>query len=575
LPSGGGGGGAQPPLLPLPGGAGRGDLKRQALLIHLAAPRFWSTPDLPWAPPPLGGGDVPLSARVPTTFARCPAGSAAAVVLRAEYANVLNSEQRSATERLLSARDYACLLGMPGTGKTSTLAFLIRCLAATGRSVLITSHTHSAVDNLLLKCIEAGLDVLRVGRKSAVHPGVAPRCLEALVGSGGVADLSALTARLATAQVVGVTCLGIRHALFTRRTFDVCIVDEASQLLEPVALGPLRAARVFFLVGDHMQLPPLVVSPAARAGGLDVSLFKRLCEAHPAAMVSLTRQYRMNGDIQCLSNLLMYKGALQCGSDAVAGGRYEPPRLAAVAAVLPRGHWLLHALQGAATVRFLDTDATPAARAAAGHEGAPAAWEARLASAAAAGGGGGLLENRLEAAVVAVLVMTVLRCGGRGEDVGVIAPFRSQLRLLRRVVDSCAAAAAAAPGAADADALSGEAGVVEIDTVDRFQGRDKEVILVSMVRSNAEGDVGNVLGDVRRLNVGVSRAKKKLLLVGSASCLEKGSPHLAQLLAFLREKEWLLPLPWGPAALEGTVGATGADAWAISHSSSEGEGAGP
>ncbi len=90
------------------------------------------------------------------------------------------------------------------------------------------------------------------------------------------------------------TCLGINHPLFLRRSFDYCILDEATQITLPVSLGPLRHASQFVLVGDHYQLPPLVQSEGGRAGGLDVSLFRRLTEHHPQAMVTLEYQYRMN-----------------------------------------------------------------------------------------------------------------------------------------------------------------------------------------------------------------------------------------------------------------------------------------
>ena len=124
-----------------------------------------------------------------------------------------------------------------------------------------------------------------------------------------------------------------------------------------------------------------------------------------------------------------------------------------------------------------------------------------------------------------------------GGDIGGISPYRSQLRLLRRVLSTGAEAAAL-----------DEAAAVEVDTVDRFQGRDKRVIVMSLVRSNARGEVGQVLGDVRRLNVAVSRAKHKLILVGSGSTLAAGSPeHFGALLGLLRERGWVEALALGSA----------------------------
>jgi DNA replication ATP-dependent helicase Dna2 len=106
--------------------------------------------------------------------------------------------------------------------------------------------------------------------------------------------------------------------LFSRRRFDYCIVDEASQILQPICLGPLLFADTFVLVGDHYQLPPLIKHYLAREQGMEESLFKRLCEAHPDAVTTLHHQYRMNQDIMSLSNTIIYDGRLRCGSLTVA-----------------------------------------------------------------------------------------------------------------------------------------------------------------------------------------------------------------------------------------------------------------
>jgi DNA replication ATP-dependent helicase Dna2 len=110
----------------------------------------------------------------------------------------------------------------------------------------------------------------------------------------------------------------IHSPLFQRRRFDYCIVDEASQITLPTALGPLRFADKFVLVGDHFQLPPIVKNHDARKGGLDVSLFKLLSDKRPESVTSLTFQYRMNEDIMTLSNRLIYEGKLKCGNEEVA-----------------------------------------------------------------------------------------------------------------------------------------------------------------------------------------------------------------------------------------------------------------
>ena len=645
---------------------GRGDVKRQRLIVDLAAPRFRSNPLLPWTGDDATSSDVSDSRSLTDGISFRPRvlpRSSEAQLLKREFFSSLNDDQRRAVLHALSARDYACLLGMPGTGKTSTIAYLVRCLVALGFSVVITSHTHSAVDTLLLKLVEVGLgrDLLRLGKTARVHPGVRHRCLDAMIEEGQLASVASVSEELSSAPIIGTTCLGIKHAVFSRRKFDVCIVDEASQIPEPIALGPLRTARRFILVGDHNQLPPLVKSRQAKAGGMDVSLFKRLCDAHPGSVAPLGIQYRMNEDIQSISNALVYAGALRCGSAAVAQSRYALPSLHALpapatgaASITPSAaaaagsvpHWLTSALAPSTTVAFLDTDGlqpvtlkrlgSPSASSngttdvtACGLEvrgrsggstdagsgnpagptspsaaavGAPVAFFAPsstsnnsrnrhkaaevgamdedaggsdgISSSPTSVGGSGAVLNPTEVALVSTLVMGILLSGGKASDIGIICPFRSQLRLLREVVQASVAglnAWALANRAAFADAAQSStttssssspsssssasgglpvpaagwrAADIEIETVDRYQGRDKPVIIMSLVRSNPEGSVGQLLQDLRRLNVAVTRAKSKLLLVGSRStAVRSGCGMLVQLVEHLEHRRWVLGLP--------------------------------
>lgn len=193
---------------------------------------------------------------------------------------------------MLGAEDYSLIQGLPGTGKTSTITFLARLLAAHGKRVLITSYTNSAVDNVLLKLLEKGLGmtgqarslsaVVRVGRKSSCHPGVypilAPNVAARLEAGDGMAEntnadhmqpsAESLLKSVSSARIVGVTALAVpRSPLLVGQNFDVVIVDEAGQINQPVIIGALMSADSFVLVGDHMQLPPLVNSELAEKGG--------------------------------------------------------------------------------------------------------------------------------------------------------------------------------------------------------------------------------------------------------------------------------------------------------------------
>ena len=185
-------------------------------------------------------------------------------------------------------QDYTLIQGYPGSGKSSTIVFVARMLAALGKRVLITAYTHSAVDNCLLKLRECGVgdradkrsspSMIRIGDKSSVHPGIQPLMLSAVareleLGQAKMDDdlvppsPESIKRVLEEARIVGATALKIPKSVLAGEHFDVVIVDEAGQISQPAILGALAAADNFVLVGDHMQLPPLVVSEAAMEGG--------------------------------------------------------------------------------------------------------------------------------------------------------------------------------------------------------------------------------------------------------------------------------------------------------------------
>lgn len=185
-------------------------------------------------------------------------------------------------------QDYTLIQGYPGSGKTSTIVFVVRMLVALGKRVLITSYTHSAVDNCLLKLIEHGVgerigenrppSILRIGNISSVHPGVQPLLVSRVASEleaghptreGDTSPPSAESIRrvLKSARIVGATALKIPKSILVGEHFDVVIVDEAGQIGQPATLGALAAADRFVLVGDQKQLPPLVKSEAALEGG--------------------------------------------------------------------------------------------------------------------------------------------------------------------------------------------------------------------------------------------------------------------------------------------------------------------
>lgn len=434
----------------------------------------------------------------------------------------LNVDQKKAIEKVMSAKDYALVLGMPGTGKTTTIAHIIRALTSQGKSVLLTSHTHTAVDNILLKLKSDKTKVLRLGAPAKVHPEVRDF---AIMAGQPMKTFEEIKDAWHDTPVVATTCLGINHPVFLERSFDYCIVDEASQITLPICAGPIRMANTFVLVGDHNQLPPVVKNEDARTGGLDVSLFKLLSGAHPESVVNLAHQYRMCEDIMTLSNTLIYNGELRCGTEELQKRKTHIPHIKALAqkhynpssihkpgtprsfctGAGPTRCWLYDLLDSEARVRFVNTDTVlPAIR-----------EEAQ----------GKRIVNSSEVRIVSQLVESLLTVGIPATEIGVMTHYRAQLFMLK-------------------DKLKGNVGV-EMHTTDRFQGRDKEVIVLSLVRSNDACNIGDLLRDWRRINVAFTRAKTKLLVVGSMSTLKgSGSENmLSKFITLMEEKQWIYDLP--------------------------------
>lgn len=418
----------------------------------------------------------------------------------------LNKPQKQAMKKVLLSKDYTLIVGMPGTGKTTTICSLVRILHACGFSVLLTSYTHSAVDNILLKLKRFRIGFLRLGQGQKVHPDILPFTEES-ARNKGVQTLSDLEELYNKELVVATTCMGIKHPIFSRRKFDFCIVDEASQISQPICLGPLFFAKRFVLVGDHQQLPPIVLNPEARSLGMDESLFKRL-EHNSEAVVRLNVQYRMNRQIMSLSNSLMYEGRLECGSERTASALVTLPLLCSVQSELSSHphlnlEWLQDAVLPDNAVCFLDCSAMPA-----------------LESVDQGG-----VSNQTEAELVHLLLSLLIKAGCKPSDIGVIAPYRQQLKSISSLLQS--------------PAFIG----VEVNTVDKYQGRDKSVIVLSFVRSTTEeGNLGELLKDWRRLNVAVTRAKHKLLMVGSAVTLRRYEP-VEKLLKHLQQENMIIKLP--------------------------------
>jgi DNA replication ATP-dependent helicase Dna2 len=398
-----------------------------------------------------------------------------------------NPAQDRAVRMAVGADDCALIHGPPGTGKTYTIARAIRALVDRGERVLLSAFTNRAVDNALEALEEQGFtDFVRVGTESGVREDMQDHRLE----SRG--DPEKRARELREAPVVAATTASCGSRVLRETEFDVALVDEAGQLTEPATLAALALADRFVLVGDHQQLPPVVQSAdtasndtsasensgtarsdgghadvqqptepspgdgGGRAADLSRSLFERLADEHPDASVLLDTQYRMAQRIQAYSSQEFYDGALRPASGAVAA-------------------------QHVSDLPTVDPDALPD----------PLRNRVSFVDPDGAAQGN---TNPAEVTAIAELVDRAVAAGVPREEIGVIAPFRAQAAAIRR-----------------------ELAGVAVDTVDRFQGSAKEVVIVSFV---ATGDLDSpIFEDHRRVNVALTRAKKALVLVGDEDAL--------------------------------------------------------
>ena len=472
--------------------------------------------------------------------------------LRASRVPDLNERQKEALDVALHSPLGALIQGPPGTGKTTVIAHIVRELVQRGERVLVCAQTNTAVDTILSKVWDAGVrSFLRVGT-----PERSPGLSTTLAVSGAdealyftrtlgerISSLEELGRAIATCPVLGSTT----HAAVSDATFefldrhvgapifDVVIVDEASQLTEPMTLAALNLAKRFVLVGDHRQLPPIVQSEQALSAyyegtqgevgllddedednideeargevdeneapefssrelasaftldeelakigcaGLDRSLFERLANKLPHVM--LEEQYRMHSDIMAFSNRAFYRGRLFANAKVASHTLSVREEVHVKLGETSSQALTRTLLRPDHAVHFINVFGLDAGRS-------------------------NLQEARAVVSVLEDLLTPDLFLSG-GEygpkpSIGVISPFRAQVQLLRTLAD---------------EALGELAWDVDIDTVERYQGGERDIILVSMVKTERAGDF---LTDLQRLNVTLTRARKKLIIFGHRPCL--------------------------------------------------------
>ena len=460
------------------------------------------------------------------------------------YPSPLNDSQLAAVRHVITAHDVAIIHGPPGTGKTTTLVQAILETIRRERRVLVCAPSNTAVDLLTEKLAERGVNVIRMGNPSRVSSLLLEHTLDAKVIAhpsyskmrsmrqtadqhrNTASELASKHARdfgfegrqqrqllkeearmlcqaaddldrfmteevLESVQVITSTLVGASNRNIRHLTFETVFIDEAAQALESGCWIPIAKGQRVILAGDHHQLPPTVKSEKAAKDGLGETLFEKCIKRQPATARMLTVQYRMHEQIMKFSSEQFYHGQLEAHHSVRHAG-LEAHDLS-FAPDLP--------------VEFLDTAGLgfseitiPESRSTANPEEAD------------------LLLKRL-----AQLLKPYDQAAHEQDrlTIGVIAPYRAQINYLKDAIE-------------DNDALNGllQHRMLSVGTVDSFQGQERDIIAISLTRSNNHGEIG-FLSDIRRMNVGMTRARCKLLLVGDSSTLG-AHPFFEELLAYVK-----------------------------------------
>ena len=452
----------------------------------------------------------------------------------------LNPTQERAVNEVLWAKDVAIVHGPPGTGKTTTLVEAINETLMRESQVLVCAQSNMAVDWISEKLVDRGINVLRIGNPTRVndkmlgftyerrfesHPDYPQlwairkairelrknrkkgsenyhQKMDRLKSRAAEIELRINAELFGEARVIACTLVGSAHHLLEGMKFGTLFIDEAAQALEAACWIPMKRASRVILAGDHCQLPPTVKSIAALRAGLGKTLMERIAENKPEVVTLLKIQYRMNDEIMRFS------------SDWFYGGKVESAPQIKYRSVLDYDH----------PITWIDTSNEENQITIEG-EDAPEDSASTSSSVSAANQNSDLnfkeqfvgesfgRINKAEAELTLLTLAEYFTKIGKQRvleeriDVGIISPYRAQVQYLKKLIKKY-------------EFFKPYRRLISVNTVDGFQGQERDVILISLVRSNDEGQIG-FLKDLRRMNVAITRARMKLIILGNKDTMTK------------------------------------------------------
>lgn len=452
----------------------------------------------------------------------------------------LNPTQERAVNEVLWAKDVAIVHGPPGTGKTTTLVEAINETLMRESQVLVCAQSNMAVDWISEKLVDRGINVLRIGNPTRVNDKMLgftyerrfeshadyPQLwairkairelrknrkkgsenyhqkMDRLKSRAAEIELRINAELFGEARVIACTLVGSAHHLLEGMKFGTLFIDEAAQALEAACWIPMRRASRVILAGDHCQLPPTVKSIAALRAGLGKTLMERIAENKPEVVTLLKIQYRMNDEIMRFS------------SDWFYGGKVESAPQIKYRSVLDYDH----------PITWIDTSNEENQITIEG-ENAPEDSASVSSSVSAANQNSDLnfkeqfvgesfgRINKAEAELTLLTLAEYFTKIGKQRvleeriDVGIISPYRAQVQYLKKLIKKY-------------EFFKPYRRLISVNTVDGFQGQERDVILISLVRSNDEGQIG-FLKDLRRMNVAMTRARMKLIILGNKNTMTK------------------------------------------------------